>query len=110
MTGEALVQRSWAGLLPVWRLHRVGEQTGAGAYAAENRIPWLANFSKFGVWKKLLLEPIISGCIATDKPFQPWSSESMKTKFGFSVSAAAKQDAMPATKTLRYAFLTLAVL
>ena len=37
--GAAFVQCSFAGLLPVRRLARVGEQTEAGAYAAENRIP-----------------------------------------------------------------------
>ncbi len=47
--GAALVQPSFAGLMPVCRLMRVGEQTGAGAYAALKRIPWAANFSKFGV-------------------------------------------------------------
>ena len=41
---------SRAGASPVITAARVGEQTGAAAYASVNRTPWRARASTFGVW------------------------------------------------------------
>src|SRR5687767_8511000 len=68
---------------------RVGEHTGAGEYADENRSPWTARRSVFGVWKTVLFAPGTSGRMATDTPAQPWSSESMRTMFGLPAAGHA---------------------
>jgi hypothetical protein len=77
-----LVQPHWAGLFPVCRLIRVGEQTGAGEYAELNRIPWLASFAMFGVWMTGCFDASISGCIWQERPFHAWSSDKSNRKFG----------------------------
>lgn|GEM_PF-4865411 len=67
--GAAFVQCMAAEVLPVCKLTRVGEQTDAGAYAEENRIPWAASFSRFGVSTIELFDHCRSGCIGTEVPF-----------------------------------------
>ena len=68
--GAAFVHPSAAGFRPVCRLMRVGEHTGAGAYAALNLMPCSANRAMFGVCTKLLFESGMSGCIWQDSPLQ----------------------------------------
>ena len=79
-------------------LIRDGEQTGAGAYAFENRRPWAAKASRRGVWKTV--DAATSGAIATDSPSRPWSSAIMRMMFGRSSAAAFRCSASTATNRL----------